>query len=198
MRDFLIDFKKYRSLSEGNMIALAIVDMLVDFIRDNGALPVPAAKKIIPNIQKLLAFARKNGWKIFFIADNHLENDKEFEIWGRHSVKGTVGSQVIEELTPEPGELIIPKTRYSAFYNTQLDAVLHQNKIESLIITGTLTDICVLYTAADARNRDLDVIIVSDATASLSKKRHNWALEHAKTVLNVKIKSCAEILGSSL
>ncbi len=178
------------------MKALIVVDMLNDFVRDNGALPVPAAKTIIPSIQKLLAHARQKGWKVIYLADNHAENDKEFEIWGRHSVKGTSGAQVIKELEPKPGEIIVPKTRYSGFYNTNFDAILKQYKIDSLIVTGTLTDICVLYTTADARNRDMDAVIVSDGTATLNSERQMWALEHAKNVLNAQIKSCAEVLSS--
>jgi len=176
------------------MKALIVVDMLNDFVLDDGALPVPAAKTIIPCIQKLLAYARQKGWKVIYLADNHTENDKEFEIWGRHSVKGTQGAQVVKELAPKSADTLIPKTRYSGFYNTNLDAVLQQAKVESLIVTGTLTDICVLYTSADARNRDMNVVIVSDATASLSADRHKWALEHAKSVLNTQIKTCAEVM----
>ncbi len=178
------------------MKALIVVDMLNDFLRDDGALPVPAAKTIIPSIQKLLVGARQKGWKVIYLADNHAENDKEFEIWGRHSVKGTTGAQVIEELAPKPGDIVIPKTRYSGFYNTNLDAILKKNKVDSLIVAGTLTDICVLYTTADARNRDMNVVIVSDATATLNSERQMWALEHAKSVLNAQVKSCAEVLSS--
>ncbi len=176
------------------MKALIVVDMLNDFVRDDGALPVPDAKTIIPSILQLLTYARQKGWKVIYLADNHIENDKEFEIWGRHSVKGTPGAQVIKELAPKPSEIVVPKTRYSGFYNTNLDAILKQNKVDSLIVTGTLTDICVLYTSADARNRDMNVVIVSDATATLNEDRQKWALEHAKSVLNAQIQSSKEIL----
>ncbi|OLS14218.1 MAG: isochorismatase hydrolase [Promethearchaeota archaeon CR_4] len=131
---------------------------------------------------------------MIYLADNHAENDKEFEIWGRHSIKGTYGAQVIGDLAPEPSDMLIPKTRYSGFYNTKLDIILKRAKVDSLVVTGTLTDICVLYTSADARNRDMSVVIVSDATASLSDDRQKWALEHAKSVLNAQIKTCSEVM----
>ncbi len=178
------------------MRALVVVDMLNDFILDTGALPVPAARIIIPNIEKLLSHARQKGWLIIYLADNHAEDDKEFEIWGRHSIKGTLGSQVIRELEPQPGDILIPKTRYSGFYHTNMDAILKKHEVDSLVITGTLTDICVLYTTADARNRDMNVVIVSDATATLNSERQMWALQHAKSVLNAQVKSCAEVLLS--
>ncbi len=178
------------------MNALIVVDMLNDFIQDDGALPVPAAKGIIPNIQRLLTFARQKDWKVIYLADNHADNDKEFEIWGRHSVKGTPGAQVIKELAPKADDIVIPKTRYSGFYKTNLDAILKQYKLDFLVITGTLTDICVLYTTADARNRDINVVIISDATATLNSERQMWALEHAKSVLNAQVKPCAEVLSS--
>ncbi len=179
------------------MKALVVVDMLNDFILDTGALPVPAARIIIPTIEKLLSYARQKGWLIIYLADNHAENDKEFEIWGRHSIKGTPGSEVIRELEPNPGDILIPKTRYSGFYNTNMDAILKQHDVDSLVITGTLTDICVLYTTADARNRDMTVVIVSDGTATLNSQRQLWALQHAKSVLNAQIKTCAEVLASN-
>ena len=176
------------------MKALIITDMLNDFVLTDGALPVPAAKDLVPCIQQIIEHARASEWIIIFLADNHAEDDKEFDIWPHHSVKGTEGAQVIEELAPQEGDYLVAKTRYSGFYNTNLGEILEENSVDQIIIVGVMTDICVLYTSADARNRDLTSIIVADATATLSDERHKWALEHSRSVTNAQIMTCEEVL----
>jgi nicotinamidase-related amidase len=168
--------------------------MLNDFVKPDGALPVPAAIDLVPCIQQIIAHAREVGWIIIFIADNHAEDDKEFDIWPRHSVKGTEGAQVVDALAPQEGDYIVAKTRYSGFYNTNLQEILVQNGVDQIVIVGVMTDICVLYTSADARNRDMTSIIVADATATLSDERQAWALEHARSVTNAQTMTCEEVL----
>ena len=74
--------------------AILVIDMLNDFI--NGKLKLKGAEKIVPNIQKLLNFARLQNIPIIYCNDSHLPNDKELQIWGRHAMKGTRGAEVIE------------------------------------------------------------------------------------------------------
>ena len=82
-------------------------------------------------------------------------------------VDGTEGIEIYEELAPQEGELVIKKHRYSAFYNTDLETQLRNRGIETLIITGTVTNMCCESTARDAQFRDYNVIFVSDATGTM-------------------------------
>jgi nicotinamidase-related amidase len=93
---------------------------------------------------------------------------------------------VIPELAGYEGE-IIPKKRYSAFFNTELEQKLSQLKPERLIVCGVLTDICVLHTVADARNRDYYVEVPVDCVASPDEEQHRFALAHMEKILGAKL-----------
>ncbi len=168
-------------------VAFLVVDMLNDFVQDNGALPVPKAKEIIPAIKRRLEEARKNGWLVIYLADTHAKNDKEFEVWGKHAVKGTWGNMVIDELTPLPDEMVIPKRRFSGFFGTDLDLVLRENNIEKVVVTGVLTNICVMYTASDAYQRGYKVVIPEDSVASVDDEMNRFAIRQMKEVVGAEI-----------
>lgn len=167
--------------------ALLIIDMLNDFIRENGALPVPGAEKIVPSIKSLLSAFREREQPVIYICDSHQPDDAEFEVWGSHAVKGTWGSEVIEELRPESSELVIYKRRFSGFFGTDLDLTLREKKVEEVVVTGVLTNICVLYTASDAYQRGYRVVVPSDCVAAADPEMHKFALRQLKEVVGAKI-----------
>jgi nicotinamidase-related amidase len=144
------------------------------------------ARGIIPNIRGLLEKETAQGSKVFFIADRHDPDDLEFKMFPPHCIAGTPEAEVIPELAEYPGELI-PKKRYSAFYNTGLGPKLKQLKPEKLIICGVLTNICVMHTTADARNRDYKVEVPVDCAASPDEQEHRFALEHMEKVLGARL-----------
>ena len=92
------------------------------------------------------------SYPIIYICDNHEEDDREFDMFPPHCIAGTEGSQIIQQLQVKDGDKIIKKRRYSAFYGTDLDLYLREKGIEEIYLVGVCTNICVLYTAADARN----------------------------------------------
>ncbi|MFQ6002086.1 MAG: cysteine hydrolase family protein, partial [Anaerolineae bacterium] len=112
--------------------------------------------------------------------------DKEFEIFPPHCVEGTEEAEIIPELDSYPGQRL-PKRRYSAFYDTDLDERLAALKAEKLIVCGVCTDICVLHTVADARNRDYPVEIYTDCVASFDQEAHRFALKHMENILGAKL-----------
>lgn len=175
-------------------IAVIVIDMLNDFVKDDGALVVPSAKNLIPNQQDIIEVARKNDAMIIFLADNHLVDDPEFKMWPPHAVKGTDGAKVIEDLAPHKDDRVIPKRKYSGFDGTDLDATLRENKIENVILVGVLTDICVMYTSADASSKGYDVYVVNDATSSSSNDNHEFALKHIESVHGSTIVSTDDVI----
>ncbi|MGF1473001.1 MAG: cysteine hydrolase family protein [Rubrobacteraceae bacterium] len=150
--------------------ALVVVDMQNDFVEEGGSLLVPDAKGTVPAIRSLLELARSFGMKIVFTQDTHAETGDplEWEIWGEHVLEGSWGWQIVEELAPQAGEVVIPKTRYDAFYGTHLDHFLRVWETATLLICGTVANICVHYTAASAALRWYDVVIPKDATSALN------------------------------
>jgi len=167
--------------------AVLVVDMLRGFMEEGYPLSLGAgARKIIPNIQKLLEREIESGSKIFFICDSHEPDDLEFKMFPPHSIAGTEEAEIIPELSKYPGE-VIQKKRYSGFYGTDLDAKLQQLKPDKLIICGVLTNICIMHTVADARNRDYEVEIPLDCVASPDEEAHRFALEHMDKVLGARL-----------
>lgn len=153
--------------------ALIIVDMQNDFVKDGGTLVVPDAEGTIPAIGRLLDLARDSGMKVVFTQDTHSVEDPEWEIWPDHAHEGSWGWRIVDELAPREDELVIRKVRYDAFYGTHLDHFLRVWKTDTLIICGTVANICVHYTAASAALRWYHVIIPHDATSAL----HHFDLE---------------------
>ncbi len=147
--------------------ALVVVDMQNDFVKEGGSLLVPDAEGTIPNIRILLDLARESGMKVVFTQDTHNEGDPEWEIWPEHAREGSWGWEIVEELAPLAGETVIRKVRYDAFYGTALDHLLRTWDVETLIICGTVANICVHYTAASAALRWYEVVIPRDATSAL-------------------------------
>ena len=170
------------------MKALLVIDMLKDFIHEDGALTTGiAGRGIIEFIKSRLDEFRNGGHPIIYICDNHETDDKEFNMFPPHCIANTQGSKIIEELRPMDGDKVIKKRRYSSFFGTDLDLYLREKGVDELYIVGVCTNICVLYTAADARNLAYNVNIYRDGVASFDNGAHEFALKEAKDTLGCNI-----------
>lgn len=168
--------------------ALLVVDMLNDFVDPAGSLYVgPTAPTIIERVNQEITAFRQAGDLVIYICDQHRPDDQEFTVFSPHCIQGTVGAQVYPELKPLPEEIIIPKRRYSAFYGTDLDLTLRERGVEELVLVGVCTNICVLYTAADARMREYKVSVLKKAVTSFDQEAHILALSQMATVLGVEL-----------
>ncbi len=149
------------------MYGVLIIDMLYEFVY--GRLSTPAARQIVPNIVKIVEESRKKGIPIIHVVDSHLPVDIEVrKIWGPHAMKGSSESRIIPELEPRSEkEFVLEKRWYSGFRGTGLTQLLRDLEVNSIIVTGIATNICVLHTIADAVYERFDVILVSDATAAI-------------------------------
>ena len=147
--------------------ALAVIDMQNDFVKEGGSLLVPDAEGTIPVIRGLLELARGHGMNVVFSQDTHRDGDPEWNIWPEHVREGTWGWEIVPELEPREEETVIRKVRYDAFYGTHLDHLLRLWGVDTLVICGTVANICVHYTAASAALRWFDVVIPRDATSAL-------------------------------
>ncbi len=157
--------------------AVVVVDMQNDFVKPEGKLYVPSAQSAVEPIARLLKKAREAGVFIIYTQDLHGEDDPEYRIWGEHVKAGTWGAEIIDELAPQPGDEVVSKPRYDAFYASRMEDVLRTRpEIDTLIITGTVTNICVLHTAGSAALRWYKVIVPKDAVAALSEFDQEAAL----------------------
>ena len=167
--------------------ALLVTDMLNDFVNKGATLEVPTARAIIQHIREEIDKARKKRIPIIYCCDAHKDNDPEFKSWPRHAVKGTAGADVIEQLKPKKEDYVISKTYYSCFYKTSLDKLLKKLGTTHLILTGVVTNICILYTTAEAYMRGYKVTIPKNCVAALTKNEHQFALQQMQRVFRAEI-----------
>ncbi|MFC1865657.1 cysteine hydrolase family protein [Chloroflexota bacterium] len=167
--------------------AVLVVDMLSGFLEEGYPLFCGEdARKIIPSIRRLLERETVVGSRVFFICDNHDADDLEFKMFPPHCINSSAETKVIPQLAKYPGE-IIKKKRYSGFFETELEKKLAQLKPDKLIVCGVLTDICVMHTIADARNRDYNVEVPPNCVAALDAETQRFALSHIEKVLGAKL-----------
>lgn len=157
--------------------ALIVIDMTNDFVKPDGALPVPGAENLVPGIAELVDKARVKGANVIFACDNHDPEDREFQKWPAHCVTETEGAKVHGGLETAPTDYIFPKTRYSAFFKTDLDVTLMRKFIKKVVIVGVVTNLCVLHTVLDALVRDYEVTVVEEGVTGIQDDHHKYALE---------------------
>ena len=164
-----------------------VVDMVRGFCEEGHNLYVgPTIREIIPRVRELLREEKTRGSHIIFLCDTHDPDDLEFKMFPPHCIRGSEEPEVIPELR-EFAEEVIPKRRYSCFFETNLDQRLKELKPDKIIVVGDCTNICVLYTVADARNRDYAVEVPADCVATFDPEAHKFALQQLKTVLGAEV-----------
>ncbi|MBY9077830.1 cysteine hydrolase [Paenibacillus sp. HN-1] len=183
--------------------ALIVVDVQNDYCHPEGVLAaggsdVSAVQEMMPRLHGLIAAAREHGVKIIFIQTFH-ERATDSPAWasrsGRTSLgicrKGSWGAEFYE-VAPLSEETVVNKHRYSAFIHTRLDSVLRSLRIETLIMTGVSTNVCVESTARDGFMLDYHIVLAEDACASYSRAAHEMTVENMKGYFGV-VSSAAEV-----
>jgi nicotinamidase-related amidase len=128
-------------------------------------------KTIIPHLQKLIGEGRRKGFPVVFACDSFLEGDFIFKGKTKvHAIRGTKGAEVVDDLKPEPTDVLLPKRRFSAFFKTDLDQTLRMLGVDTIVVTGITTEVCVLMTVMDGLSHDFSAIILEDCTASRNKE----------------------------
>ena len=180
--------------------AIVIIDMLNDFIGEKAPLRCPGGEKIVPNLQKLMEWVRqrnaegKDDIHLVHIQEAHRKNDADFRVRPRHAVAGTWGSDFIKELYPQGDEYIIPKRRHSAFQHTDLDLYLKEENIDTVVVTGVWTNVCVRSTASDALANAYKVITLSDGVHSKNDEMHEYGLNDLR--IFTKVTTIDEYIGA--
>ncbi len=156
--------------------AIIVVDMLKDAFQGKERSSIEEYWKIVPKIKELLETARGMGIPIIFASDSFMAHDFIFKGKGSYSLRGTEGAEVIDELPAKPSE-ILPKRRFSGFFKTDLDQTLRLLGVDTAVIAGINTQVCVLATALDSVCHDFYTIVLSDCTASRKPETHLAALK---------------------
>jgi len=155
--------------------AMIVVDMQNDFVASGAVMETPAARAVVSKLVDALKICRDVGIKVIYTAHVHrrdgcdmgLFDDMHPPIANRAAlVDGTPGVDIYPELAPAPAEHVIKKHRYSGFFGTDLDIILREWGVDTVIISGTTTENCCHATARDAMFRNYRVVFLSDATAT--------------------------------
>ena len=157
-------------------LALVVLDMLVDHLAPGGALEVPRARLIVPALRTRIEAARKAGIPVVYVVDEHDAEDPDLASWGAHNVKGTGGSDIWPEIAPIEGDHVVKKPTYSAFFESRLEHLLDELKVDSLILTGCLTEIGIKATATDALQKGFALEIPPNAQAGAAEPLEQGAL----------------------
>jgi nicotinamidase/pyrazinamidase len=156
--------------------AILVVDMQNDHLTPGRPLEVPRARGVVPALAARLVAARRDAVPVIYVVDEHEADDRDLDSWGAHNIRGTSGAEVWPALAPEPGDHIVAKPTYSAFTRSTLGAVLADLRIDTLVLTGCLTEIGLLATATDALQRGYAVEIPADTQAGATEASEAMAL----------------------
>lgn len=163
------------ALTEKSKTCIIVIDMQNDFVHPKGMLCVAGAQATIPAIQDLIKYGRKNDMKIIYITRDHRASGVDVDapriplfVDGKpgYCVPGTWGGKIVDGLEPEAGDIIVPKYRNSAFFNTNLDMILRRLDCKTVILAGTQYPNCVRGTANDAMSYDYETVICTDACSA--------------------------------
>lgn len=172
--------------------AVIVIDMLEEFV--HGRLRSPEAEEIIPVIRRIIDKAREKNVPVIYVADSHFPVDHELRVWGPHALKDSGGARIIDELAPGDRDYVLYKRSYSGFRDTGLDMLLRDLGIDTVILTGIHTHICVLHTAWDAFYHGYHVVIPRDAVAAFSREDHEYALKYMEKVYGAEITDSSRVL----
>ena len=154
--------------------AIIVVDMQNDFVAVGAAMETPAARAVVPKLAEALNVCRDAKIKVIYTAHVHRRDGCDMGLFNMHPpianraalVDGTPGVDIYPGLAPAPGEHVIKKHRYSGFFGTDMDIILREWGVDTVIISGTTTENCCHATARDAMFRNYRVVFLSDATAT--------------------------------
>lgn len=155
--------------------AVLVIDMENDFVEEGAPMESAQARAAVPNMKKIIEFARETDMKVIYTTHVHREDGCDMGRFGdiyppieqrSGLVDDTRGIEIYSELAPAPGEPIIKKHRYSGFFGTDLDLILRTSGITTVIVIGTTTENCCHATARDAMFLNYFVAFISDATGT--------------------------------
>ena len=176
--------------------ALVVVDVQNDFCSEGGLInqlggTLTLAKQMLPRLRALIEHARANAVKVVYIKNRNRPDGaynspsdlaRRLETYAEEhnlliTLEGSWGEEVVAEVAPKPGEVIVYKHRPDAFERTDLDLVLRSNGVKSVVITGTATFACVESTARRALMKDYYVTVVEDCVSATEEDLHHASLK---------------------
>ena len=156
--------------------ALIVIDMQRFFLEPGSSAFTPGGMAVLPGLKRVIEAFRKAGRPVIYTRHVHHPDGLDAGIlgwwWDDMCVEGSPESEIHADIAPLPEEKIVFKHRYSAFYNTDLETVLRCLRVEDLVISGVMTNLCCETTARDAYVRDFRVFFLADGTGTVTEEMH--------------------------
>jgi ureidoacrylate peracid hydrolase len=169
-------FNRHQMRLDRNKVALLVIDMQYFFLDPASPTFTCGGVAILPTLKRLISAFRKTENPVIYTRHVHHPNRSDAGImewwWEGMCIEGSSESEVHHDIAPLPNEKTILKHRYSAFYNTDLETVLRCLKVEDLVISGIMTNMCCESTARDAYYRDYRVFFLADGTGTINEEMH--------------------------
>lgn len=182
--------------------AIIVVDMQDVFCNPSGAIYVPDTADVVDPILKLLAVGRKAGLPIIYLrhivrgdgSDTGRMRDM-YPTVDKILARDTPGVGIIATLTPSAGDIIVDKLFYSGFHNTDLDTILRARDVDTIVVCGTVTNVCCETTIRDAAHREYKVVALADACAAMPYPDMGWGALTAAEIQRVSLTTIAMEFG---
>lgn len=187
------EFSAHRSQKTGIVLnpattAVLVVDMLADFCLPGGKMVLPGYEKLLAPQNDVIRTLRAAGGTVIYIVDAHrpqLRRDREFLKRTPHCIEGTPGCDIVPELDRDPSDIVVLKRRFSGFFNTDLDLTLRDMMVDTVIVMGVVTNICVRSTVHDAFFQGYRVIVPQDCCAATGPREQVSTLYDISTHFGV-------------
>jgi nicotinamidase-related amidase len=170
---------------------LLIIDMQNDFVDGGRPCANVDAEFVVPTIGQVLDAARQASLPIIWTVEAHRPSGRDRGLEGsedcpiaEHTVEGTRGSEIVEPLAPGADDLVVSKRRYNCFLGTELDLLLRSLRIDTLLVTGVSSDVCVHWTVGEAFQRDYHVRVLEDCVAGTSRDDHRASLQIMRNLVS--------------
>ncbi|MEK6756102.1 MAG: isochorismatase family cysteine hydrolase [Bacteroidota bacterium] len=169
-------FNQHQMQLNKEKAALLVIDMQRFFLDPASPTYTSGGPAILPTLKRLIAAFRQAGRPVIYTRHVHHPDRLDAGImewwWEGMCIEGTPESEVHDDIAPLPKEKVVLKHRYSAFHNTDLETVLRCLKVEDLVVSGIMTNLCCESTARDAYYRDYRVFFLADGTGSINEEMH--------------------------
>lgn len=157
---------------------------------------LPALEEMAANCVRIVKAARAADVPVIFANDAHVPGlDREIELWGDHGIAGTEGATPLDAFELRESDHVIPKRRYDAFFQTDLDLTLRELGVDTLVVVGCDTNICVMQTLAGAYFRTYRTVVPVDATATFLIGTQEDGLEYFTRCFDTRVVDTARVLA---
>jgi nicotinamidase-related amidase len=172
--------------------ALVVIDMLNAYDFEDADALAESAREVVPNIRKLIDRANEEGVPVIYVNDNYGDWNSSAEELVRSAMEGRF-PDLVEAIKPGEDVKFVIKGKHSIFYGTPVEYLLKELEIDRLVMTGQVTEQCVIYSALDAHIRDYEVAVPRDAVAHIHADLAEASLKMMETNMSADTTPAAEI-----